>query len=45
MRSPRVVGAETTTTSTPPPMRTTTYWVDTGNGYWTDYTWTAPTTT
>lgn len=26
-------------------MRTTTYWVDTGNGYWTDYTWTAPTTT
>ncbi|WVQ85475.1 hypothetical protein IAT38_007640 [Cryptococcus sp. DSM 104549] len=27
------------------PMRTTTYWVDTGNGYWTDYTWTAPTTT
>lgn len=26
-------------------MRTTTYWVDTGNGYWTYYTWTAPTTT
>ncbi|KAE8540122.1 hypothetical protein D1P53_004060 [Cryptococcus gattii VGV] len=43
--TPRIVGAETTTTTTPPPMRTTTYWVDTGNGYWTYYTWTAPTTT
>ncbi|WVQ71208.1 hypothetical protein IAR50_000733 [Cryptococcus sp. DSM 104548] len=33
------------TTSSNAPMRTTTYWVDTGNGYWTYYTWTAPTTT
>ncbi|KAK8865696.1 hypothetical protein IAR55_000841 [Kwoniella newhampshirensis] len=38
----RVVGTEATTTAAP--MRTTTYWVDTGDGYWTDYTWTAPTT-
>ncbi|WVN85658.1 uncharacterized protein L203_100807 [Cryptococcus depauperatus CBS 7841] len=26
------------------PMRITTYWIDTGNGYQTVYTWTAPTT-
>ncbi|WWD18125.1 hypothetical protein CI109_102574 [Kwoniella shandongensis] len=38
----RVVGTEATTTAAP--MRTTTYWVDTGDGYWTDYTWTAKTT-
>ncbi|TYJ54952.1 hypothetical protein B9479_004364 [Cryptococcus floricola] len=44
-------GKDTTTqrivasTTSNAPMRTTTYWVDTGNGYWTYYTWTAPTTT
>ncbi|ODO07514.1 hypothetical protein L198_01093 [Cryptococcus wingfieldii CBS 7118] len=32
-------------TTSDAPMKTTTYWVDTGNGYWTYYTWTAPTTT
>ncbi|ODN84138.1 hypothetical protein L202_00146 [Cryptococcus amylolentus CBS 6039] len=44
-------GRDTTTerivasTTSNAPMRTTTYWVDTGNGHWTYYTWTAPTTT
>ncbi|WRT65892.1 uncharacterized protein IL334_002843 [Kwoniella shivajii] len=38
----RVVGNTPTTTGKP--MRTTTYWLDPGDGVYTDYTWTAPTT-
>ncbi|WWC60518.1 uncharacterized protein I303_103092 [Kwoniella dejecticola CBS 10117] len=38
----RVVGNTPTTTGKP--MRTTTYWLDPGDGVWTVFTWTAPTT-
>ncbi|WVW80360.1 hypothetical protein I302_102340 [Kwoniella bestiolae CBS 10118] len=38
----RVVGNTPTTTAAP--MRTTTYWLDPGDGVYTAYTWTAPTT-
>ncbi|KAK6907558.1 hypothetical protein L486_05477 [Kwoniella mangroviensis CBS 10435] len=38
----RVVGNTPTTTAAP--MRTTTYWLDPGDGVYTAFTWTAPTT-
>ncbi|WWC68432.1 uncharacterized protein I206_102359 [Kwoniella pini CBS 10737] len=38
----RVVGNTPTTTGAP--MHTTTYWLDPGDGVWTVFTWTAPTT-